>query len=55
MKKEYMRPIAVKVNVESVSLMATSSLTINKGGTSVNSTTGQLSNRQRGEWGNLWN
>ncbi len=56
MKKDYIKPLAFAVKVESVSMMATSSLDINKGDTTINTGNGgQLGNKDRGEWGNLWN
>ena len=54
MKKEYIAPLATMINVESISMIAASSIDINKGDTSIDSGTGQLSNKDRGEWGNLW-
>ena len=55
MKKDYIKPLAFAVKVESVSMMAASSLDINKGDTTINTGNGgQLGNKDRGEWGNLW-
>ena len=52
MKKNYVSPLANEVNVTTEGLIA-ASLQMNSGIT-VNSKTQQLSNENRGEWGNLW-
>ena len=53
MKKDYIKPLAFAVKIESVSMMATS-ISINPGGNPSDAGS-SLSNRDRGEWGNLWN
>ena len=52
MKKNYVSPLANEVNVTTEGLIA-ASLQMNST-TTVNSKTQQLSNENRGEWGNLW-
>ena len=54
MKKNYTSPLAVEVNVEAESMLATS-LLLNGEKTVDTSAGGQLSGGRRGEWGNLWN
>jgi hypothetical protein len=54
MKKNYTSPLAVEVNVEAESMLATS-LLLNGEKTVDTSAGGQLSGGSRGEWGNLWN
>ena len=55
MKKNYVSPLAVEVNVEAESMLA-ASLQINSDKTVNTSDEGaQLSGGSRGEWGNLWN
>ena len=54
MKKNYIAPLSVEVNVEAESMLA-ASLQINSGKTVDTSNGGQLSGGSRGEWGNLWN
>ena len=51
MKKNYVSPLANEVNVTTEGLIA-ASLKMNN--TTVDSRTQQLSNENRGEWGNLW-
>ena len=53
MKKTYVSPLMVEVNVEAESMLA-ASLQI-KDETLDTSNGGQLSGGNRGEWGNLWN
>ena len=53
MKKTYVSPLMVEVNVEAESMLA-ASLQI-KDETVDTSAGGQLSGGSRGEWGNLWN
>ena len=53
MKKTYVSPLMVEVNVEAESMLA-ASLQI-KDETLDTSNGGQLSGGSRGEWGNLWN
>ena len=51
MKKNYVSPLANEVNVTTEGLIA-ASLQMNN--TTVDSRTQQLSNENRGQWGNLW-
>ena len=54
MKKNYVSPLMVEVNVEAESMLA-ASLQMNSDKTVDTSTSGgQLSGGSRGEWGNLW-
>ena len=52
MKKEYISPLVVEVNVEATNMLA-ASLQLN-GNKEVDTSTGQLSIGRRGTWGNLW-
>ena len=53
MKKNYVSPLMVEVNVEAESMLAASIKISDKSvDTSVNGN--QLGNENRGEWGNLW-
>ena len=52
MKKNYVSPLANEVNVTTEGLIA-ASLKMNSDIT-VDSKTQQLSNENRGQWGNLW-
>ena len=52
MKKNYVSPLAVEVNVEATNMLA-ASLKLNNDKT-VDTSTGQLSSGHRGQWGNLW-
>ena len=53
MKKNYVSPLATEVNIEAETMIATSlGLNDNPFDTSID---GQLSDKRRGEWGNLWN
>ena len=54
MKKNYIAPLSVEVNVEAESMLA-ASLQMNNEKTVDTSNGGQLSGGSRGEWGNLWN
>ena len=54
MKKNYIAPLLVEVNVEAESMLA-ASLQMNNEKTVDTSNGGQLSGGSRGEWGNLWN
>ena len=55
MKKTYVSPLMVEVNVEAESMLA-ASLQMNSGKTvDTSAEGGQLSGGSRGEWGNLWN
>ena len=53
MKKTYVSPLMVEVNVEAESMLAASIKISDK--TVDTSNGGQLSGGSRGEWGNLWN
>ena len=55
MKKKYVSPLAVEVNIAAESMLA-ASLQINNGKTvDTSAPGGQLSGGSRGEWGNLCN
>ena len=54
MKKTYVSPLMVEVNVEAESMLA-ASLKLDGDNTVDTSNGGQLSGGSRGEWGNLWN
>ena len=54
MKKTYVSPLMVEVNVEAESMLA-ASLKLDNDKTVDTSNGGQLSGGSRGEWGNLWN
>ena len=54
MKKTYVSPLAVEVNVEAETMLA-ASLGISDDKTVDTSGGGQLAGGRRGEWGNLWN
>ena len=54
MKKTYVSPLAVEVNVAAESMLA-ASLQMHSDKTVDTSDGGQLSGSSRGEWGNLWN
>ena len=54
MKKNYTSPLAVEVNVEAESMLATSLLLNDEKSVDTSATGGQLSGGRRGEWGNLW-
>ena len=54
MKKTYVSPLMVEVNVEAESMLA-ASLKLDNDKTVDTSNGGQLSGGRRGEWGNLWN
>ena len=54
MKKTYVSPLMVEVNVEAEAMLA-ASLKMDGGKTVDTSNGGQLSGGSRGEWGNLWN
>ena len=53
MKKTYVSPLALEVNVATEAMLA-ASLNLNGDKTVDTSTGGQLSDERRGEWGNLW-
>ena len=54
MKKTYVSPLMVEVNVEAESMLA-ASLQMDGNKTVDTSNGGQLSGGSRGTWGNLWN
>ena len=55
MKKTYVSPLMVEVNVEAESMLA-ASLQMNSDKTvDTSDANNQLSGGNRGEWGNLWN
>ena len=54
MKKTYVSPLMVEVNVEAESMLA-ASLKLDNEKTVDTSNGGQLTGGSRGEWGNLWN
>ena len=53
MKKTYVSPLMVEVNVEAEAMLA-ASLQMNGDKTVDTSSGGQLSGGSRGTWGNLW-
>ena len=53
MKKVYVSPLVVEVNVEATNMLA-ASLKLNNEKTVDTSNGGQLSSGHRGQWGNLW-
>ena len=53
MKKTYVSPLALEVNVEATNMLA-ASLKLNSDKTVDTSNGGQLSSGNRGQWGNLW-
>ena len=53
MKKTYVSPLMVEVNVEAESMLA-ASLKIGSGTVNTSDAGVQLGNETRGEWGNLW-
>jgi hypothetical protein len=57
MKKTYVSPLMVEVNVEAESMLAASLQINNDSDKTVDTSTpgGQLSGGSRGQWGNLWN
>ena len=52
MKKNYVSPLMVEVNVEAESMLA-ASLKIGGGSVDTSDAKNQLGNESRGEWGNL--
>ncbi len=54
MKKNYVSPLMVEVNVEAEAMLA-ASLKLDNEKTVDTSNGGQLGGNHRGEWGNLWN
>jgi hypothetical protein len=55
MKKSYVSPLMVEVNVEAESMLAASLKIDNEGTVDTSKDGNQLSGGSRGEWGNLWN
>ena len=55
MKKTYVSPLMVEVNVEAESMLAASLKIDNEGTVDTSTPGGQLAGGNRGEWGNLWN
>ena len=53
MKKTYVSPLMVEVNVEAEAMLA-ASLKLDNENTVDTSNGGQLGGENRGEWGNLW-
>ena len=53
MKKTYVSPLAIEVNVEAEAMIA-ASLKMDSNKTVDTSNGGQLSGGSRGQWGNLW-
>ena len=53
MKKNYVSPLMVEVNVEAEAMLA-ASLKLDNDKTVDTSNGGQLGGENRGEWGNLW-
>ena len=51
MKKVYTAPLATEVKVEASQMLAASTIGIGSGGVDASES---LSNKHRGEWGNLW-
>ena len=55
MKKTYVSPLMVEVNVEAESMLAASLKMDGNKTVDTSAQGGQLSGGSRGEWGNLWN
>ena len=55
MKKEYVSPLAVEVNVEATNMLAASLRLNNEKTVDTSAENAQLSGGHRGSWGNLWN
>ena len=55
MKKTYVSPLMVEVNVEAESMLAASIKMDGNKTVDTSAEGGQLSGGSRGEWGNLWN
>ena len=53
MKKNYISPVATEICIEAETMIAASSLGLYED--EIDSDFGQLSDKRRGEWGNLWN
>ena len=54
MKKTYVSPLMVEVNVEAESMLAASLKMDNDKTVDTSAEGGQLGGNHRGEWGNLW-
>ena len=54
MKKTYVSPLMVEVNVEAESMLAASLKMDNDKTVDTSAEGGQLGGNNRGEWGNLW-
>ena len=55
MKKTYVSPLMVDVNVEAESMLAASLKLDNEKTVDTSAEGGQLGGGHRGQWGNLWN
>ena len=54
-KKTYVSPLAMEVNVEAEAMIAASLKMDNNKTVDTSTAGGQLTGGSRGEWGNLWN
>ena len=54
MKKTYVSPLAVEVNVEATNMLAASLKLDNENTVNTSTPGAQLSGGHRGQWGNLW-
>lgn len=54
MKKIYVAPSVEEVKIESVAMIAASSLKIYSSSVDTSKEDAQLGNDRRGDWGNLW-
>ncbi len=54
MKKKYVAPSVEEVKIESVAMIAASSLKIYSSSVDTSKEDVQLGNDRRGDWGNLW-
>ena len=55
MKKTYVSPLAIEVNVEAEAMIAASLKMDGNKTVDTSAPNGQLSGGSRGQWGNLWN
>ena len=55
MKKNYISPLMVEVNVEAEQMLANSIQTFSDKKVDTSTPGSQLGGESRGEWGNLWN
>ena len=55
MKKNYVSPLAVEVNIAAAESMLAGSLKMSDTTVDTSNAANQLSGGSRGEWGNLWN